>query len=355
MKKFLKFLFFVFVFVLAAALLYVAYVFIDYHRIEDNLSLAVENVNETEMQTAHEYKILTYNIGFGAYESDYGFFMDGGTESHAWSMQRLDKNLTSVSQLIASQNADFYLIQEVDIDADRTYHFDETVFLKAGLPSYNSVFAVNYDSPYLFYPFTKPIGKSKSGIMSFSAFKIESSLRCSLPVEKGFSKILDLDRCYTKSRIKVENGKELVLYNLHLSAYTSDGTVTLQQLQLLIEDMQEEYEKGAWCLAGGDFNKDIAGVGSLPFIGIDKTYNWSQALPESVFENTDIVKVVAFDEENPVASCRNADGPYTASQYQIIIDGFLVSKNVEVLSSEIIDTQFAYSDHNPVVMSFLLN
>ena len=57
----------------------------------------------------------------------------------------------------------------------------------------------------------------------------------------------------------MENGKELVLYNVHLSAYTSDGKIAEEQLRMLIEDMQEEYNKGNDIVCGGDFNKDLSG------------------------------------------------------------------------------------------------
>lgn len=36
------------------------------------------------------------------------------------------------------------------------------------------------------------------------------------------------------------------------------------------------------------------------------------------------------------------------------MDGILVSDNIEVLSCETVDTAFAYSDHNPVKMKFVL-
>ena len=38
-------------------------------------------------------------------------------------------------------------------------------------------------------------------------------------------------------------------------------------------------------------------------------------------------------------------------QLVLTVDGFLVSPNVEVTGSEVLDTGFAYSDHNPVVMT----
>ena len=36
-------------------------------------------------------------------------------------------------------------------------------------------------------------------------------------------------------------------------------------------------------------------------------------------------------------------------------DGFIVSDNVTATASAVIDTGFALSDHNPVIMSFTLN
>ena len=124
---------------------YVAYVLIDYHRI-GNQELAVQNgAAETSIAAGETYKIVSYNIGFGAYESDYGFFMDGGTESRAWSEERLTANLDRIARTLTDQNADFYLVQEVDIDSTRSYHVDEREPLYAALSWENSVFCQNYD------------------------------------------------------------------------------------------------------------------------------------------------------------------------------------------------------------------
>ena len=60
------------------------------------------------------------------------------------------------------------------------------------------------------------------------------------------------------------------------------------------------------------------------------------------------------DEENPVPSCRNADKPYSKNSFVLTIDGFIVSSNIEVLSANVLDTGFKYSDHNPVYMDFIL-
>ena len=337
---------------------YVAYVFIAYHRIGDQ-PLSAENAAGNNAVTASvprntELTVTSWNIGFGAYESDYGFFMDGGHESWAWSKDRLNTNLNEIGRLLASQNSSFYLIQEVDMDATRSYHVDEREVLTSALPSLGYTWAQNYDSPFLFYPFYQPHGASKSCLMTFSRAKITEGMRVELPVESGFTKLLDLDRCYSRQYIPVENGKTLVLYNLHLSAYTSDGTIATEQLNLLLADMQAEYEKGNYCIAGGDFNKDLLGNSKEIFHVEAADYNWGQPIPEGTFDKVNISLVAPFDAASPVPSCRNADSAYHEGQYVLTVDGFLVSDNVSVVSAGVVDTGFAYSDHNPVEMCFIL-
>lgn len=333
---------------------YVAYVFIDYHRIGDMELTPEGDAAATELAAGKRYTVLSYNIGFGAYEDDYGFFMDGGTESWAWSEERLTANVDAISAFLAQQKADFYLLQEVDIDSTRSYHVDERQPIYQALPGMSHVFAQNYDSPFLMYPLTQPHGASKSGLLTFSPAAISSAKRVELPIENSVMKLVDLDRCYSVSRIPVDDSKELILYNLHLSAYTSDGTIATEQLKLLLADMQAEYEAGNWCVAGGDFNKDLLGDSVVWFGEADQDYSWAQPIPDGIFDGYDVTLAAPLDEDAPVPSCRNADSAYHEGQYVLTVDGFMVSKNVALESAEVIDTGFRWSDHNPVKMVFTL-
>ena len=355
MKKVLKIIICIILALIVIAAAYVAYVFISYHRIGDNIRLETSAaMSSDEIEIGKEYRIVSWNIGFGAYESDYGFFMDGGKQSWAWSKERLDANLKKIGKRMTEQDADFYLVQEVDFDSTRSYHVDERTYIQAALTGYSHTFAQNYDSPFLFYPITQPHGASRAGIMTLSKIQIDSALRRELPIETGYTKLLDLDRCYSVNRISIPGGSELVLYNLHLSAYTSDGTIATEQLKMLLSDMQAEYKKGNYCIAGGDINKDLLGDSSKYFGKADLEYTWAQPIPEEIFEGYDIKLVAPLDEKAPVPSCRNADGPYHKGQFQLTIDGFMVSANIEVLESDVYDYQFEYSDHNPVYMIFKL-
>ncbi|MBR7092584.1 MAG: endonuclease/exonuclease/phosphatase family protein [Clostridia bacterium] len=335
---------------------YVAYVFIAYHRIGDQ-TLTPDRPGTlpgaAAVQMHQPYTAVSYNVGFGAYEADYGFFMDGGTQSWAWSRERLDANLKNIAAVLAQQQAEIWLLQEVDIGSTRTYHVDERAYLQPAGKA--CVFAQNYDSPFLFYPLLQPHGRSRSGIMTLADFPITAAQRIELPIESGLTKLLDLDRCYSKCRLPVEAGGELVLYNFHLSAYTSDGTIATEQLILLLDDMERECAAGRYCIAGGDFNKDLLGDSSEYFGRSDQTYTWAQPIPPGTFDGRRVRLIAPLDTEHPVPSCRNADGPYHPGQFVVTPDGFLVSDTVQVLACTVVDTGFAYSDHNPVTLQFQLN
>ena len=259
--------------------------------------------------------------------------------------------------LVKDLSPDFALFQEVDIYGTRSWHIGEDAYLDdvMGNSEFNKVFAQNYDSPYLFYPLINPHGANQSGILTLSRHPISSAVRRSLPIETGIMKLVDLDRCYSVSRVPMENGRELVLYNLHLSAYTSDGTIATEQLQMLCADMLAEYENGNYCVAGGDFNKDLLG-NSAEIFGVAGGENdtWAQPIPEGTIP-AGLTLVAPFDETAPTASCRTASEPYSIeTTFRLTVDGFLVSDNVEVVDSAVLDAGFLYSDHNPVWMDFTL-
>ena len=96
--------------------------------------------------------------------------MDGGKSSWAKSKESSKKTVQSAGELVASKDPDFALIEEVDLNSTRSYHVDEYSILKETIPSYNTVFAQNYDSAFLFYPLNQPHGKKSVRTCTF--FKI---------------------------------------------------------------------------------------------------------------------------------------------------------------------------------------
>lgn len=350
-KKIIKVLCIVLAAIVLAVLSYLIYVVLSYHRIDNNLTLEIEGTATSMAPIDTELSLLTYNIGFGAYSADYSFFMDGGEHSRALSKDAVFHNTNGAVDVISKTNPDLVLLQEVDTDGTRSYHVNQKNLIADKFSGFDSVFAENYDSPYFLYPFHEPIGANKSGILTLSRFDIESSTRISLPVEKSVSKYFDLDRAYSMSIIKTDGGKDLVLYNVHLSAYTTDGTISEDQLKILSDDMQKQYEKGNYIIAAGDFNKDMLGDSSKYFERPSGEYNWAAPFNDSLLPQG----IKSYSGSN-VPSCRNAETAFKGdgTDFVLSVDGVLVSDNIEVLSCETVDTSFAYSDHNPVNLKFIL-
>lgn len=338
--------------------IYAAYVLFSWYRVEDNQPLEIQTIHDygidAAMKTGEMYRIASYNMGFGAYSADYSFFMDGGKESRARSEEAVVENVTGATRAAASLDPDFLLLQEVDVDGTRSFHVDQWALVCSQMYFLHGTFAQNYDSPYLFWPLWEPHGANRAGIAVFSKYPITSAVRRQLPVESGVMKLVDLDRCYSVQRIPVpETGRELVLYALHLSAYTSDGTIAEEQLEMLFADMLAEYEKGNWTIAGGDFNKDLLGNSGEIFGVSGPEYTWAQPIPAEMVPDG-LTVVVPFDAASPVPSCRNSDRPYGPDTFCVTVDGFIVSGNVAVTDAQVLDTGFRWSDHNPVFMDFIL-
>lgn len=341
---------------------YVLYVVCQYNRIEDNLPLSVENQTQTLLDGEGTYSLMTYNIGFGAYSPEYSFFMDtgimhDGTKTrgkYGKGMSKADvqKNTDGSLAVVKEQNADFVLLQEVDEKADRSYKINQLEAFR-GLEGYGSVYACNFHSAYLFYPFNDPHGASNAGLLTLSKYKIDNAVRRSYPISTGFSKFLDLDRAFSVSRYALAGGKEMLLVNSHMSAYDEGGTIRAAQLQFLNAFMQAEYEKGNYVIVGGDFNHDIANSVEM----FTQQYPDGQQVPPWVFQltNEDLPQGFSIAAATNAPTCRGADIPYEKGiDFTVVIDGFIVSDNVKVETIENIDLEFAYSDHNPAKLTFSL-
>lgn len=342
---------------------YVIYLQANYYRIEDHAALEVENNRENVLKAGDTYTAVTYNIGFGAYGLDYSFFMDtgemkdgtktSGKYGKAMSLDSVEAHTEGAVGVIEGLNADFYLLQEVDVDADRSYHVNQEDYIKTAMTDYASIFANNFHSAYLFYPFNDPHGAVQAGLLSFSRYQISEAERRSYPVDNSFiTKFTDLDRCFAQMRLPVEGGHELVLINSHMSAYDEGGTIRAQQLELLNSVIAEEYAKGNYVIVGGDFNHAMGEEVAEGFPSEQKFPAWVAVLTED--DLVDGVRIVRADNELEVPTCRGADIVYTKGvNYTTVVDGFLVTDNVRA-AAENIDTDFAYSDHNPVKLEFEL-
>lgn len=360
-KKLLKAIGVIMAVFIAVVLIYVAYVFLSYSRIEDNQQLKINDpkrmtkeMKENAVNTEDIYTVGTYNVGFGAYLPSFSFFMDGGKYSRCYSAESGTKAIQNAATLALEYHPDFMMFQEVDRDSTRSCHVNQEKLITDIFGTYYETFAVNYDSAYLFYPFNEPIGASYSGISTHSKYAITDSLRRSLPISTGFSKILDLDRCYSINRVQVKNGKELVLYNVHLSAYGNSDEIREGQLSMLFGDIEKEIKKGNYIVCGGDFNHDL----KADEADSENCESWAFPFPRSKMPEGVRFAMDELDQDvlaSMTDTSRNCDIEYIpGTSYVCTLDGFMISDNIELKDYQVINTGYAYSDHEPVIMKFKL-
>lgn len=339
---------------------YLTFMVLHYSRIPDRQYLDTLTAGDySKIADAHTldssnyYEIMTYNIGFGAYTADYDFFADGGKSSWAKDEESLMANICEIANVINYTAPDFVFLQEVDTGGTRTYHVNELELLNGLISDHYYNYAENYHSDFIFYPLYQPHGKNHSGIATYSCAEITEGVRRQLPIsEAPFERLWDLDRCYSVSRVRVDNGKSLVLYNVHLSCYGSNASIREAQLDMLFKDMANEYKMGNYVICGGDFNHNLKlnnNGASVP--------DWAADFPTELIPKGFSLPITDYlDQPNTEHNtCRNADEPYNPdTTFTVTADGFIVSDNVTVNYYANADWQFAYSDHDPVLMQFML-
>lgn len=299
-------------------------------------------------------RILDWNIGYGGLDAGSDFVMDGGTQGLPESRSRVEENLLGISGQIKSVDADFYLFQEVDRYSKRSYRVDQAKILSSLKPAYDSRFAMNFKVFFIPYPVHQPIGRVKSGLLSLSTYKVAESLRHQLPGSYSWpTRLFMLRRCISVSRYDTGNsGRSFYLANVHLSAY-DDGGMRRQQLEYLKQWMKELYSRGDYVILGGDWNSLFPGVSFedfAPYTTTEKNLYWIQNIPENW---TPEKWQWGWDPEVP--SCRTLDQAYIPGEnFRTIIDGFLVSPNVQIDEIRTSDAEFSFSDHNPVSLKFKL-
>jgi endonuclease/exonuclease/phosphatase family metal-dependent hydrolase len=298
------------------------------------------------------FSLLTWNIGYFGLGKDCDFFYDGGRMTRPSREQYQEYSANAMEYLRQVRGIDFFFLQEVDLASRRSYHDDQVARLRDIFPQFESSVALNYVVSFVPVPFRNPMGKVKSGIVSFSAWHTMENTR--YPFPGGYSwpvRLFQLERCFLLTRLALPGGKELVLINTHNEAF-DNGEQRKQQIAVLKDLMLAEYGKGNYVVTGGDWNQNPP-LAELP--SIFKSGDISRRIEPQIekdFFPYDWSWV--YDPNFP--SNRNVDGPYTRGKTPTtIIDFFVVSPNISVESISTQDLGFAWSDHQPVMMRFKIN
>ncbi len=358
---------------------YVGYIFASYYRIGDKELKIDSHSSLEEVKVGETYKAMSYNIGFGAYAQDFTFFLDTGYNEKGkatcghWSTAKNKKtvefNVSGAIQTTLDENPDFVFYQEVDTNSTRSYHINQDKKITTAYPNYDHIHAVNFHSAFLPYPLYDMHGSVKAGLTTISRYKMQKAERKSYTVSSSLSKFFDLDRCFSCATVKVDNGKTLYIVNSHMSAYDKGGEIRTKQVEELNNFLTERVDD--YVIIGADWNHDLLinnpdytydDTTNRPFGMTLKAPDWVSYFFDEEHKSPliDGYKIIASDN---VPTCRNNDIQWDPEvTFRCVIDGFVVSNNIEVVSHRNILTKngnkgldgFAYADHEPTLLEFKL-
>ena len=146
----------------------------------------VDFVSSLDVMEKESFDVMTLNIGYAGLGEEMDFFMDGGEGVNPESEERVRTNLTGIENALNLARPDFYFLQEIDRDSSRSYHIDETEYLKKEYAS--RAYAQNYVCKWVPYPVAHMIGSVDSGVMTLSTHKMDSAERISLPNNQSWPK-----------------------------------------------------------------------------------------------------------------------------------------------------------------------
>lgn len=300
-----------------------------------------------------ELSFMIWNIGYGGLGAKSDFFLDGGK------MVRPSKDLSEkyrtgiLNTIKANSDVDFLLLQEVDVDAKRSYHFNQFEGIGERLPSHTRAHAFNFNVKFVPKPLVSlsPIGKVQSGLATYSKYQVSKHTRFQFPGSYGWpTSAFHLDRCLLESRVPLANGKELIIINSHNSAYDG-GKLKPQEMAYLKAHLLAEYEKGNYIVVGSDWNQ------CPPNFAYD---TFSKGNAEDYYQDNIAEDFMpagwqwAFDASVPtnrkLASTFDSESTFTT-----LIDFYLLSPNISLQSVEGLSLNFEHSDHQPVKLKIQLN
>jgi endonuclease/exonuclease/phosphatase family metal-dependent hydrolase len=296
------------------------------------------------LNDSSSFSILSWNIGYAGLGADMDFFYDGGIKTRD-TKSNTEHNLKEIGAFLKSNDSlDFIFLQEVDLESKRTYFNNEKAYFDNLLPGFEGYTGINYKAGFVPVPLNNPMGEVKSGIVTYTKYPPYKITRIAYPGSFPWPKrLFVLKRCFLECRFRLPENKEFILINTHNSAF-DNGLLRAEESEALQIYVKQEYNKGNYVLIGGDWNQTPEGF--VPHFKEPLDTNNLVFLPKDFLTGWKIACV----SDKP--SNRNLQKPYNPLETPTsVIDFYIVSPNIEIIAIRLIDMQFQYSDHQPVLLT----
>lgn len=351
-NKYIKMIIILFLCIVAIILIGFSILMLTEYKPKDIESLVVEGEATKVLHVGDDIKFLTYNVGYLSLDKTQDFFLDGGKGVMPETDENVKRNLNGVIDIILKEDPDICLLQEIDLKAKRSYYMNQYKELGKVFNG-TSTFSMYHKCLCIPYPIFNMVGYVEAGMSILNKYNGVAT-RISLPSAYSFPmKQVMFKRNLLKQVIDIANtDKKLIIFNLHLEAYDNNGT-RLKQLEILKSEMQKEYNNGNYVIAGGDFNQTFPVVDKENYPILDNEYFVASTIPEDFLPNE-----WKYAVDDTVPTCRLLNSPYSGNfedTQLYVLDGYIVTPNIEIKEVKTINTNFEYSDHQPVLLIIKLN
>lgn len=278
---------------------------------------------------AETLTVVSYNLGY----------LSGLTNNQAVSRspQLYAENLTGAIAALSRVNADVIALQEVDIQAARSFNQDQAAALAIAMAYPQRAIAINWDKRYVPFPFWPPsahFGAILSGQAVLSRWPITRHDRIVLEKVRSnpfYYNALYLDRLAQVVEVSVGD-RPLIIINVHLEAF--DGP-TRQRQTAFVRQLAEEYAQTLPVLLLGDFNSAVNRPEEGEPVSINQLLESSKFLPAVGPDQWEDIEQTTFPSDSP--------------QYKLDYI-FYTPATMDRLEVKVLQTAAQASDHLPIVI-----
>lgn len=305
-------------------------------------------------------RVMTFNVQYMA-SKNYIFYYDyqEGPDTRP-SKEHVLETLDKVADLIAEENPDVVLLQEMTDETDsRTYYMDQTAELLDRLPKRK--YPCQAQATYwksLYIPHPKIMGSVGMKLVTLSKYKMEYATRYQLPLmEKNpISRAFYFKRAVLETPILASDDSKIVLLNTHFDAWAEGSGLIEKQLaktQSIIDNIENQ---GFEWIIGGDFNalppdggKQIAAIRDS---GIGE-YDDVSPLTQWYATYGAIPTLEELQQDDPSHWYTYFPNDTRATGPDRTIDYFFYDKELSVVEQHVRqDDALTISDHMPLVAVF---
>jgi endonuclease/exonuclease/phosphatase family metal-dependent hydrolase len=196
-------------------------------------------------------RILNWNIKFGGGRID--FFFDCYGDRVDMTEAEVLENLALLAAKIREVNPDIVMVQEVDVNAQRSAYVDQVQWLLDHTDLNYAVYASQWQVKWV--P-SNGIGRMNMGNAILSRWPIGPSTRIALPLmaaQDPATRFFYLRRHVLTARLAIPGADSLTVLNTHVAAYSLDDTRAqhIQIINQLADSLQARTER---FVLGGDLN-----------------------------------------------------------------------------------------------------